>query len=66
MNHHEYYQIGVVRFGMILEYTNVRLLLQYAASISRFFVYGKKSDGFENNIVLLWVVITRAQIVLGF
>ena len=38
---------------MILEYTSVRLLLQYAASISRFFVYGKNSDGCDNNIVLL-------------
>ena len=53
-------------FGMILEYTSVRLLLQHAASISRLFVYGKNSDGFDNNIVLLWVVITGAPIVLGF
>ena len=38
---------------MILEYTSVRLLLQSAASISRFFIYGKNSDGCDNNIVLL-------------
>ena len=40
---------------MILEYrpTSVRLLLQYAASTSRVFVYGKNSDGCDNNIVLL-------------
>ena len=38
---------------MILEYTSVCLLLQYAASTSRFFVYGKNSDGCDNNIVLV-------------
>ena len=38
---------------MILEYTSVRLLLQSAASISRFFIYGNNSDGCDNNIVLL-------------
>ena len=43
---------------MILEYTSVRLLMQYAASISRFFIYGKNNDGCDNTIVLLWVVIT--------
>ena len=51
---------------MILEYTSVRLLLQSAASISRFFIYGKNNDGCDNNIVLLLAVITCAQIVLGF
>ena len=51
---------------MILEYTSVRLLLQYVAPISRFFIYGKNGDGCDNNIVLLCVVITCAQIVLGF
>ena len=52
---------------MILEYTSVRLLqLQSAASLSRFFVYGKNRDGCDNNIVLLRVVITCAQIMLGF
>ena len=30
---------------MILEYTSVHLLLQYASLISRFFIYGKNSDG---------------------
>ena len=34
---------------MILKYTNVRLLLQPAASISRFFVYVKNSDGCDHN-----------------
>ena len=47
---------------MILEYTSVCTLLQYAASISRFFVYGKNSDGFDNNIVLLLVVVTCAHV----
>ena len=51
---------------MILEYTSVHLLLQSAASISRIFIDGKIGDGCDNNIVLLWVVITCAQIVLGF
>ena len=45
--------------------TSVRLLLKYAASISRIFIYGKNSDGCDNNIVLLLVVTTCAQIVLG-
>ena len=34
---------------MILEYTSVRLLRKSAVSISRFFVYGKNSDGCDNN-----------------
>ena len=52
---------------MILDYTSVRLLvLQSAAPISCFFVYGKNSDGCDNNMVLLSVMITCAQIVLGF
>ena len=38
---------------MILEYTSIRLLLQSAASISRFVIGGKSSDGCDNNIVLL-------------
>ena len=38
---------------MILEYASVRLLLQSAASISHFFIYGKNSDGCDNNNVLL-------------
>ena len=33
---------------MILKYTSVRLLLQYATSISRFFVYGKNSGGCDH------------------
>ena len=37
--------------------TSVRLLLQYAASISRIFICGKNNDGCDNNIVLLWDVI---------
>ena len=34
---------------MILEYKSVRLLRKSAVSISRFFVYGKNSDGCDNN-----------------
>ena len=34
---------------MILEYASVRLLRQSAASISRFFIYGKNSDGCDNS-----------------
>ena len=34
---------------MILKYTCVRLLLQSATSISRFFVYGNNSDGCDHN-----------------
>ena len=37
---------------MILEHTSVRLLWHFAASISRFFVCGKNSNGCENNIVI--------------
>ena len=38
---------------MILDYASVRLLLQSAASISRFVIYDKNNDGCDNNIVLL-------------
>ena len=38
---------------MILAYASVRLLLQSAASISRFAIYGMNGDGCDNNIVLL-------------
>ena len=38
---------------MILEFASFRQLLQSAASISRFVIYGKNSDGCDNNIVLL-------------
>ena len=49
---------------MILEYKSVRLLLQSAASISRFFIYGNNSDGCDNNYVTMshdYVCTNRAR-----
>ena len=51
---------GPIGLHMFVCYCNLRLRYRV------FSIYGKNSDGCDNNIVLLLVVITCAQNVLGF